>query len=194
MAKAKRFLKTKPGARLVGPNCPGVITPGQCKIGIMPGHIHKPCGPGEKGIGVISRSGTLTYEAVFQLTALGLPQTTCVGIGGDPVIGMTQIDLLEMFEKDDQTSAILMIGEIGGTAEEEAAAYVAKNVKKPVAAFIAGQTAPPGRRMGHAGAIISGGSGKAEDKIKALQDARIEVAPTPADLGSAVQKAMARKK
>jgi succinyl-CoA synthetase alpha subunit len=194
MAKAKRFLKTKPGARLVGPNCPGVITPGQCKIGIMPGHIHKPCGPGEKGIGVISRSGTLTYEAVFQLTALGLPQTTCVGIGGDPVIGTTQIDLLEMFEKDDQTSAILMIGEIGGTAEEEAAAYVAKNVKKPVAAFIAGQTAPPGRRMGHAGAIISGGSGKAEDKIAALQDAKIEVAPTPADLGSAVQKAMARKK
>jgi succinyl-CoA synthetase alpha subunit len=194
MAKAKRFLKTKPGARLVGPNCPGVITPGQCKIGIMPGHIHKPCGPGEKGIGVISRSGTLTYEAVFQLTALGLPQSTCVGIGGDPVIGTSQIDLLEMFEKDPQTSAILMIGEIGGTAEEDAAKFVAKNVKKPVAAFIAGQTAPPGRRMGHAGAIISGGSGSAADKIAALQEAKIEVAPTPADLGSAVQKAMAKKK
>lgn len=194
MSKAKRFLKTKPGARLIGPNCPGVITPGQCKIGIMPGHIHKPCGPGEKGIGVISRSGTLTYEAVFQLTALGLPQTTCVGIGGDPVIGTTQIELLEMFEKDPQTAAVLMIGEIGGTAEEDAAKYAAANVKKPLAAFIAGQTAPPGRRMGHAGAIVSGGSGKAEDKIAALEKAGFEVAPTPADLGSAVQKAMAKKK
>ncbi len=194
MAKAKRFLKTKPGVRLIGPNCPGVITPGQCKIGIMPGHIHKPCGPGEKGIGVISRSGTLTYEAVFQLTALGLPQSTCVGIGGDPVIGTSQIELLELFEKDPLTSAILMIGEIGGTAEEAAAEYVAKHVKKPVAAFIAGQTAPPGRRMGHAGAIISGGSGSAADKIAALEKAGIEVAPTPADLGSAVQKAIAKKK
>src|SRR5215213_7771574 len=140
MAKAKRFLKTKPGARLIGPNCPGVITPGQCKIGIMPGHIHKPCGPGEKGIGVISRSGTLTYEAVFQLTHLGHPQSTCVGIGGDPVIGTNQIDLLEMFEKDPGTRAILMIGEIGGNAEEQAAEYIAKHVRKPVAAFIAGQT------------------------------------------------------
>jgi succinyl-CoA synthetase alpha subunit len=194
MARAKRFLKTKPGVRLVGPNCPGVITPGQCKIGIMPGHIHKPCGPGEKGVGVISRSGTLTYEAVFQLTALGLPQSTCVGIGGDPVIGTTQIELLELFEKDPQTSAVLMIGEIGGTAEEDAAKYAATNVKKPLAAFIAGQTAPPGRRMGHAGAIISGGSGKAEDKVAALAAAGFEVAPTPADLGSAVQKAMAKKK
>jgi succinyl-CoA synthetase alpha subunit len=194
MARAKRFLKAKPGTRLVGPNCPGVITPGQCKIGIMPGHIHKPCGPGEKGVGVISRSGTLTYEAVFQLTALGLPQSTCVGIGGDPVIGTNQIELLEMFEKDPQTSAILMIGEIGGDAEERAAEFAAKNVRKPVAAFIAGQTAPPGRRMGHAGAIISGGSGKAEDKIAALQKAGFEVAPTPADLGTAVQKAMAKKK
>ncbi len=194
MARAKRFLKTKPGARLIGPNCPGVITPGQCKIGIMPGHIHKPCGPNEKGVGVISRSGTLTYEAVFQLTALGLPQSTCVGIGGDPVIGTSQIELLELFEKDPLTSAILMIGEIGGTAEEAAAEFVAKSVKKPVAAFIAGQTAPPGRRMGHAGAIISGGSGKAEDKIAALEKAGIVVAPTPADLGTAVQKAMSRKK
>lgn len=193
MARAKRFLKTKPGARLIGPNCPGIITPGQCKIGIMPGHIHKPCGPGEKGIGVISRSGTLTYEAVFQLSALGLPQTTCVGIGGDPVIGTTQIELLELFEKDPQTSAVLMIGEIGGTAEEQAAEFVAKNMKKPVAAFIAGQTAPPGRRMGHAGAIISGGTGSAADKIAALEKAQIEVAPTPADLGSAVQKALTKR-
>jgi succinyl-CoA synthetase alpha subunit len=194
MARAKRFLSARPNSRLVGPNCPGVITPGQCKIGIMPGYIHKPCGPGEKGVGVLSRSGTLTYEAVFQLTQLGYPQSTCVGIGGDPVIGTNQIDLLEMFEKDPGTSAILMIGEIGGVAEEQAAEYVMKHVKKPVAAFIAGQTAPPGRRMGHAGAIISGGSGSAADKIAALQKAGIEVAPTPADLGSAVQKAIAKKK
>src|SRR5437660_3070456 len=132
MAKAKRFLKTRPGVRLIGPNCPGVITPGQCKIGIMPGYIHKPCGPGEKGVGVISRSGTLTYEAVFQLTHLGLPQSTCVGIGGDPVIGTTQIELLELFQNDPGTSAVLLIGEIGGTAEEQAAEYVAKKVTKPV--------------------------------------------------------------
>jgi succinyl-CoA synthetase alpha subunit len=194
MARAKRVLKAKPGVRLVGPNCPGVITPGQCKIGIMPGYIHKPCGPGETGVGVISRSGTLTYEAVFQLTHLGYPQSTCVGIGGDPIIGTTQVELLELFQNDPGTSAILMIGEIGGTAEEEAAKYVKANVTKPVAAFIAGRTAPPGRRMGHAGAIISGGSGSAADKIKALQAAGIEVAPTPADLGAAVQKAMAKKK
>jgi succinyl-CoA synthetase alpha subunit len=194
MAKAKRFLKTKPGVRLIGPNCPGVITPGQCKIGIMPGYIHKPCEPGQRGIGVISRSGTLTYEAVFQLSSMGYPQSTCVGIGGDPIIGTTQIELLELFQNDPGTEAILMIGEIGGNAEELAAEYVAKHVTKPVAAFIAGQTAPPGRRMGHAGAIISGGSGSAADKIAALKKAGIEVAPTPADLGEAVKKAIAQKK
>ncbi|MBN9523795.1 succinate--CoA ligase subunit alpha [bacterium] len=194
MARAKRYLQTKPNVRLIGPNCPGVITPGQCKIGIMPGYIHKPCAPGEAGIGVISRSGTLTYEAVFQLTHLGYPQSTCVGIGGDPVIGTNQIDLLEMFEKDPGTRAILMIGEIGGTAEEQAAEYISKHVKKPVAAFIAGQTAPPGRRMGHAGAIISGGSGSATDKIAALKKAGIAVAATPADLGSAVVEAIDAKK
>jgi succinyl-CoA synthetase alpha subunit len=194
MAKAKRFVQSKPGARLIGPNCPGVITPGQCKIGIMPGYIHKPVGPGGKGVGIISRSGTLTYEAVWQLTNLGLAQSTCVGIGGDPIIGTTQVELLELFEKDPGTEAVLLIGEIGGTAEERAAEFVARNVTKPVAAFIAGQTAPPGRRMGHAGAIISGGSGSAADKIAALKAANIELAPTPADLGTAVQKAIAAKK
>jgi succinyl-CoA synthetase alpha subunit len=174
---------------LVGPNCPGVITPEECKIGIMPGYIHKR-GP----VGVMSRSGTLTYEAVWQLTCLGLGQSTCVGLGGDPIVGTSQIDLLKLYQADPATEAILLIGEIGGTAEEEAAAYVAEHVTKPVAAFIAGRTAPPGKRMGHAGAIISGGKGTAAEKIAALKSAGIEVAESPADMGAAVQRAMKRKR
>jgi succinyl-CoA synthetase alpha subunit len=181
MVRAWEFLQ-KTSTRLIGPNCPGVISPGKCKIGIMPGHIHL-----QGNVGVVSRSGTLTYEAVGQLTSLGIGQSTCIGIGGDPIIGTNFVDALTLFNEDPDTHAIIMIGEIGGNAEETAAAFVKANVKKPVVGFVAGQTAPPGRRMGHAGAIIAGGSGKASDKIKAMQDAGIAVCSSPAEIGDKVK-------
>ncbi len=181
MVKAWEFLQGKK-TRLIGPNCPGIISPGKCKIGIMPASIHR-----EGHVGVVSRSGTLTYEAVGQLTKLGIGQSTCIGIGGDPIIGTTFLDALRLFNEDPDTHAIIMIGEIGGNAEETAAAYVKAHVKKPVVGFVAGQTAPPGRRMGHAGAIIAGGSGKAEDKIAAMADAGITICSTPAELGEKVK-------
>ncbi len=190
MVRARDFIDEK-GTLLIGPNCPGIITPGGCKVGIMPGYIHKPKTNGSKAVGIISRSGTLTYEAVWQCTTRDIAQTTCVGIGGDPVKGLNFIELLEAFEKDEETDAIIMIGEIGGTDEEQAAAFIQHHVTKPVVAFIAGQTAPPGKRMGHAGAIISGGEGTAASKVAALKEAGVAVADSPAALGETIATELA---
>jgi succinyl-CoA synthetase alpha subunit len=192
MVKVRAFLRDKPASVLIGPNCPGIITPGECKIGIMPGYIHLPASKSKTGkaVGIISRSGTLTYEAVWQCTTRGIGQTTCVGIGGDPVKGLNFIELLGMFANDRATDGIMIIGEIGGTDEEAAAQFVKANIKKPVVAFIAGRTAPPGRRMGHAGAIISGGEGSADTKIAALRAAGIAVAESPATLGQTMSQAL----
>jgi succinyl-CoA synthetase alpha subunit len=189
MVRARPYLDQK-GTLLLGPNCPGVITPGQCKIGIMPGYIHKPAEKGSPTVGIISRSGTLTYEAVWQCSTRGIGQSTCIGIGGDPVKGLNFIELLDMFEKDAETSAIVMIGEIGGSDEEEAARFIKKNVRKPVVAFIAGQTAPAGKRMGHAGAIISGGEGTAASKVAALKEAGAHVTDSPATIGESVARVL----
>jgi len=187
MLKVKAFLRDHP-TRLVGPNCPGVISPGQAKVGIMPGHIHR-----QGGVGVVSRSGTLTYEAVWQLTNLGLGQSTCIGIGGDPVSGTSFVDAMRLFASDPSTEAVILIGEIGGSAEEEAALWIRENYRQPVVGFIAGRTAPPGRRMGHAGAIVAGGKGTAADKIAALKETGIHVAESPADIGATMAKALGRR-